>query len=1031
MADTFPPDAALPSPGEGPDQPTLIETRAERQAGEGPDLGATTSSRGFEVHPTAEDVGNGPLSRLAEYELLAEIGRGGMGVVFKARHLRLNRVVALKMILGGALAGPDDLQRFETEAAAAAQLQHPGIVGLYEIGSHEGQPYFSMEFVSGSSLAQRVLRGPLPGRQAAAYLEQTARAVHYAHGRGILHRDLKPANVLLDDNDLPKVTDFGLAKLLQTDSGQTRTGAVLGTPSYMAPEQAAARKDLGPACDVYSLGAILYELLTARPPFRGESALSTLKMVVDAEPLAPRLLNPKVDVDLETICLKCLDKDPARRYASAGALAEDLQRFQSGEPIQARRLGVLGRAVKWARRKPTAAALLAVSAAALLALVGGVLAFGMWQAQVARDERALRQEAQEAQRLAVVRENAMRHLFYLAQMRQAEQAWEAADLDRTEKLLAHWEPRPDYSDLRGWEWYYLRALRQGKFLLPGHAGRATAVAFAPDGTRLASAGGEPGRQGDVKIWDLATGRPLLTLTGHANAVTGVAFRPGGKYLATCSHDRTVKLWDALTGREVCTLAGHSAHVAGVAFNPDGQRLASAGGDHTVRIWDIGHLVDGLPLPPPLVLQGHTSDVAAVAFHPDGATLASASRDGTVKLWEGATGKEQRTLSGHVGEVVSLAYSKTGRVLATAGGSGSRSGEILLWDTCDGKLLLSREHLADKILTVTFSRDNKLAAAGSDGMIRIWDRATSGEALRFRGDAQLVYGVAFSPDGRRLASVGRDGRIRLWNSNGRQDTAGLAVAVPAEQVAFRADGRQLACASRAGPVVLLDVDTGAVQRTLPATPGPVHCVAYIGDGTRLATGCEDQAVRIYDLAHPAEPLVLVGHTGRVTALAVNPLGTLAASAGEDEGVRLWNLETGRLERVLQGHRNGVLAVAFSPDGRHVASGSFDKTIRVWDVTSNEVVVLAGHSGSVNAVAFSPDGRRLASGSSDRTVRIWDLAARREVARLEGAAGPVTSLAYHPGGQRLANVGQDHSVRLWDLVTRQEILELEGVTASCAV
>src|SRR5437867_930972 len=284
-----------------------------------------------------------------------------MGVVFKARHVRLNRVVALKMILAGSLAQADDRQRFDTEAAAAAQLQHPGIVALYEAGTLDNQPYFSMEFISGSSLAQRVGAGPLPSRVAAGYLETTARAVHYAHTRGILHRDLKPANVLLDADDQPKITDFGLAKLLSTDSGQTRTGAVLGTPSYMSPEQASGRKDIGPASDVWSLGAILYELLTGKPPFRGETALATLTLVSEQEPVAPRLLNPAIDRDLETICLKCLEKDIKRRYESAEGLAEDLRRYLEGEPIAARRLSRFGRAVKWCRRKPTAAALLAVS----------------------------------------------------------------------------------------------------------------------------------------------------------------------------------------------------------------------------------------------------------------------------------------------------------------------------------------------------------------------------------------------------------------------------------------------------------------------------------------------------------------------------------------------------------------------------------------------------------------------------------------------------------------------------------------------
>ncbi len=278
-----------------------------------------------------------PNTTFGDYELLAEIARGGMGVVYKARQKTLDRIVALKMILAGRLATPDDLARFRTEAEAAAKLSHPNIVTVYDVGELDGQHYFSMEFIEGTTLAQRLATGPLPSRVAARYVQLTARAVHFAHRHNILHRDLKPSNILVDASDEPQVTDFGLAKRLGGDSGQTRTGAVLGTPSYMAPEQAAGKiKDLGPWTDVYGLGAVLYELLTGRPPFRSETPMDTVMQVLERDPVPPRLLNPKVDADLQTICLKCLDKDPRHRYLTAEALAEDLQRYLNGESISAR-----------------------------------------------------------------------------------------------------------------------------------------------------------------------------------------------------------------------------------------------------------------------------------------------------------------------------------------------------------------------------------------------------------------------------------------------------------------------------------------------------------------------------------------------------------------------------------------------------------------------------------------------------------------------------------------------------------------------
>jgi serine/threonine-protein kinase len=281
--------------------------------------------------------------RIGNYEILGELGRGGMGVVFKAQQTDLHRTVAIKMILGGTVAGEEDLNRFRTEAEATASLQHPNIVRIHEVGEFEGRPYFSMEFVDGPSLAQRLAEGPLPSRPAARYVAILARAIQHAHEHKILHRDLKPANVLLDGEDAPHITDFGLAKRLQADSGQTRTGAVLGTPSYMAPEQAAGRKELTEAIDVYGLGGILYELLTGRPPFRAESSLATILQVLDRDPAPPRILNPNVERDLETICLKCLEKDPARRYSSAKALAEDIERYLAGESISARSLNLMSR----------------------------------------------------------------------------------------------------------------------------------------------------------------------------------------------------------------------------------------------------------------------------------------------------------------------------------------------------------------------------------------------------------------------------------------------------------------------------------------------------------------------------------------------------------------------------------------------------------------------------------------------------------------------------------------------------------------
>jgi serine/threonine-protein kinase len=330
-----------------------------------------------EAELPARDGLSGAAGRVfGNYELIEQIGQGGMGVVFKARQRNLNRTVALKLMLSGPLASEAEIKRFRSEANAAATLQHPNVVAIHEVGEQDGRHYFSMEYVEGKSLAEVVRRTPLPAERAVRYVRTIAEAVQYAHQRGILHRDLKPHNVLIDANDQPRITDFGLAKQIEVDSDLTVSGAVLGTPSYMPPEQAAGRRrEIGPASDVYSLGAILYDLLTGRPPFRADTPLDTLRQVLDAEPAAPRLLNRKVPRDLETICLKCLAKEPDRRYASAQELGDDLGRFQRHEPIHARPPGGVGRAWRWCRRNPAVAGLLGTSMVLLFLMAAAAVLF--------------------------------------------------------------------------------------------------------------------------------------------------------------------------------------------------------------------------------------------------------------------------------------------------------------------------------------------------------------------------------------------------------------------------------------------------------------------------------------------------------------------------------------------------------------------------------------------------------------------------------------------------------------------------------
>jgi WD40 repeat protein/tRNA A-37 threonylcarbamoyl transferase component Bud32 len=1010
---------------------------------------------------------------VAGYEILGELGRGGMGVVYKARHTKLHRLVALKMILTGAHTREEDLARFRAEAEAVAGLRHPNIVQIYDVGEQDGLPYFSLEFVEGGTLERQIDGTPWEAPRAAGMLETLARALHAAHRAGIIHRDLKPANVLLTADGVPKLTDFGLAKRLDEASDRTRTGTILGTPLYMAPEQAGGRKDLlGPHTDVYALGAVLYQLVTGRPPFQGPTPMDPLFQVLNQEPVPPAQLNPKLPRDLETICLKCLQKEPARRYAGALDLAEDLRRFRNQEPIRARPVGSTEKVVRWCHRNPVVAGL---TAAVAVLLVVGAVASSFFAVLASR-------RATEATRR-----------LYVADLRLVRHAWEQGQPDRVRELLADHDPaHTGRQDLRGFEWYYWERQRQLHLApLRGHRWQVNGVAFSPEGKYLASAGADQ----SVKVWDLSDGRVIRSLEGHTGVVYAVAYSPDGRLLASAGADHTVRLWGPSAGEPLLILRGHEAPVRGVAFSPDGTSLASAGEDRVVNVWDAAsgrqaatfrgnaadlcvafspdgrHLASGgrdaivrlwdleAPQTPPRALRGHGDAVTSLAFGPDGKRLVSAGADRQVKVWDLLAGRESLPAPEWKGRrelLLGVAFSADGKYVA----AGGEAGVVQVWDETTRRALGPADEHGAPVRGVAFSPDGKLlASAGEDQVVKIWKTVTGrlvqtlrgrvearsfhpqapfapadrneplvltwhpdgGQvALTFRGHTQdgrpaPVTCVAFSQNNR-LASTGWDHVLCLWDRSGAEEVKRLPVPPTLEWVrslAFSPDGRRVALVGRDGSVLLQEV-AGGTERSSQGHDGTVRCVAFSADGRFLATAGQDGKVLLWDAAtlHPVR--TFTGHVGPVLAVAFSPDGTYLASGGEDQTVRLWSRDTGAEVRAFEGHGSAVNSVAFSRDGRWLACGSSDRTVRVWDVGrgTERFAPLQGHELGVNAVAFTPDGSRLASAGDDRTVRLWEMGGGQEVLTLKGHTGAVTGLAFSANGRFLASSSKDGTVKIWD-------------------
>ncbi|MBX3732908.1 MAG: protein kinase [Verrucomicrobiae bacterium] len=1004
------------------------------------------------------------------YELLEEVGRGGMGVIYKARQPGLDRVVALKMLLAGEFADARARERLLREARIAARLTHPHIVTIHEVGEHQGRPYFAMEYVPGRNLAQHCRDGLLPVATAVRYVEQLARAVHYAHQHGVIHRDLKPANILISPDDEPKLTDFGLTKSL-VDPTQTIESA--GSPNFMAPEQAdSTLGTTGTPTDIYGLGAILYYLLTGRPPAVGETLSETLRNVVSGEPVAPRQLRPALPRDLETITLKCLEKEPARRYGSALEVADELARWQRHEPIHARPSTGAERLGKWVRRHPVVATL---TAAVVLSLLGGIGATS-WQTR-----RANRATA-EARTVAIE----ARRQAYASDMNLIQRSLELNNLGRARRLLDRHRPEAGEVDLRGWEWRYLWQLTRNGSLttLTNRPVRGFSLSFSSDGSGLV-AGWSDGR---LELWNVVARSLVRVLADHQEAffARGV-FSPTQNRLAATPHYDSVVIHDLESGRELPVWTGPSGAGFGVrdlAYSPDGTRLVFYAGTYDgfrdeIVIADAARATVEHRFTNGCNSHRHSG---AARLSPDNQRLYLSRSElhnyrYALQCLEVSSGREVWHTEWLPDSGLStLAVSPDGRWLAS--GSGFEDVSVRIWDTSNGRQTVRLDGHTAWVSKVDFTQDGRhLLTASTDQTIRIWDTTTWKLEKVLRGHRHEVYGLAFSPVTRRIATGSNDGDLLLWNWGDGQADAEYQRYPENREVneVIPLNGCNVLLARAEGDMAVGEGRRGTITRTLPGWGSRTNLLAHGNPGWVCRWNGTHQILVETERDGEFSRLGAIPTAGsqRPVGVAFNAISLRLAwnEPGQSNALFLAALESPDRRQELASSIRQPTPYRFSEDGRHLAvRGPSGKGLEIWrtdrlskvlesDISATDVAFALGGKLAVVLVtvaserhevrfydlehpdhpprivpgkqtpawlAVSPDGRIVASSGQSGTVKLCDAASGTLLNDLHGPLNGCFGLAFSPDGKRLlvAGTGRE-AVKLWDLKSFQELLTLPGV------